>query len=260
MNGERNAGRWKARVLFLSALGLFLLCVSLPSRDRLVPLAGRAASSVVLVWYQDDRGVANYGTAFAVDGSGHFLTCAHVVRGREEVTIAIPSPEGERNIAARIVASEPALDAALLEAEESGVPPAPLGSAKGIRAGESVLFAGFPMGYTVNADLEPSVNFGHVSALPRWRVAKGGRRIPIVQIDASVSLGHSGSPLFRVSNGKVVGMLKSHVHVPGLVGSNEDVLDFVESIPPELAGRSGLGIALPADSLRRFLERHGVRP
>ncbi|MBM3320421.1 MAG: trypsin-like peptidase domain-containing protein [Candidatus Eisenbacteria bacterium] len=259
MGGGGVEGRWKMRIFYLAALGALLLCVSFLSRGRVVAVAERAASSVVLVWYQDDAGTASYGTAFAVDDKGHFLTCAHVVRGRQEVAIAFPTVEGEANVAARVVASDERIDAALLKADEKGLPAARFGSTKGLRVGEEVIFAGYPMGYTLNADLEPSVGFGHVSALPKWRVSARAPRIPIVQIDASVALGHSGSPLFRTSSGKVIGMLKSHVGVPGLVKSNDEVLDFVESIPSELVGRAGIGIALPADSLRRFLERHGVK-
>lgn len=226
----------------------------------LVGLAREASDSVALVWFHEESGYTGAGTAFAIDDEGRFLTCAHVIGDRREVTLAVPSPEGERNVTARVIARDPELDAALLEAKGLDLRPARLSRAADVRPGEEVLFAGFPLGYTVQTDLLPSVNVGHVSSLPRWKVSAGGPRIPIIQIDALVSLGNSGSPLYRASTGEVIGMLKSHIHVPGLVGSGEGVLDIVQSIPPELAGRAGIGVALPADSLRAFLERNGAKP
>jgi S1-C subfamily serine protease len=254
----RSATSWFFRGALTGAIAALAIWSVLAKRDRLVPLARELGASVALVWFQDDSGFTGSGTAFAV-GDGYFLTCAHVVGEREKVTLAIPSEGGERNVSARVVATDPGIDAMLLRADDPGLRPVELGRAAGVHPGEEVLFAGFPLGYTVHADLLPSVSVGHVSSLPEWRVTPGGPRIPIIQIDALVSLGNSGSPLVRTSTGEVIGMLKSHIHVPGLVGSDEDILDIVQSIPPELAGRAGIGIALPADSLRAFLARHGVK-
>jgi S1-C subfamily serine protease len=251
--------RWIVRAAAVLAVGVLLVWMSISRQAPLSSLAEDAAGAVALVWHHEGSGMTNSGTAFSVDDRGRFLTCAHVVRGRRDVTLAVPGPGGEKNYPARVVAEDVALDAALLEADGVRLPAVRLGSTSGVRVGEEVVFAGFPMGYTLNADLCPTVNFGHVSALPHWRVGARSPRIPIVQIDASVSLGHSGSPLYRASTGEVIGMLKSHVRVPG-IASDEDILGVVQSIPAEIVERTGIGIALPADSLRAFLARNGVKP
>jgi S1-C subfamily serine protease len=260
-NGRSSRSSFLTGVL-VGALAAFIAAAvwtGIEKQGAIVPRARQASGSVALVWFQDESGFTSTGTAFAVDDRGHFLTCAHVVEGRSDVTLAIPSPGGERNIGARVKARDLRLDAALLEAAGAGLRSVRLGKAAGLEPGEEVLFAGFPLGYTVSADLLPSVSVGHISSLPLWRVSEGGPRIPIIQVDAIVSLGNSGSPLVRTSSGEVIGMMKSHIHVPGLSGSEEGVLDIVESIPPELLGRAGIGIALPADSLRAFLARNGVK-
>lgn len=223
-------------------------------------VAERLSRSVVLVWYQADSGWASYGTAFAVDDAGHFLTCAHVVHGMKEVTVAAPSPGGEKNYRARVVVEELDIDAALLEVEELRLPPVRFGSSAAVKLGDDVALVGFPLGYTVNADLVPSLAAGHIAALPEWRVAPSAPRLPMLQVDASVALGQSGSPLFLRGTGEVVGMMKSHIRVPGLVESRDDVRGSLESIPDELVFQAGIGLALPADALAEFLRENGVAP
>ena len=215
--------------------------------------------SVALVWYQAPGGWLNCGTAFAVDGEGLLLTCSHLVHGRETVTVALPSPEGERNVRARVIAEDPNVDAALLRMEEGGPPPVPLGRSEGVRVGEEVGFVGYPLGYTVNAHVTPTLTMGHVAAKPHWRVRADAPRIPMIQVDASIAVGNSGSPLFLTGTGEVVGMMKSQLRVPGNVMEREDLLGWVETIPEELAPHAGIGLAIPIDQLREFLEENGVR-
>ncbi len=229
-----------------------------PSGPSFAEVAERLGRSVGLVWYHDASGWASYGTCFAVDSAGHLLTCAHVVHGRKEVTVAIPTGSGERNLPARVVAEDLDLDAAILLIDEPALAPVRFGLSGRVVVGEEVALSGFPLGYTVNADLTPSLTAGHVSALPEWRVRPGSMRTRMLQIDASIAAGQSGSPLFLRSTGEVVGMMKSHIHVPGLVESVEDIRDVTEAIPKELAAQTGIGLALPADGLRAFLAKNGV--
>ncbi|MBN1825186.1 MAG: trypsin-like peptidase domain-containing protein [Candidatus Eisenbacteria bacterium] len=229
-----------------------------PATDDLPGRVEEIARSVVLVWYQTAGGWANCGTAFAVDGEGRLLTCSHLVHGRETVTVTMPAPEGERNVRARVIAEDPNVDAALLLMEEAPPPPVRLGRSDGVRVGEEVGFVGYPLGYTVNAHVTPTLTMGHVAAKPNWRVRADSPRIPMIQVDASIAVGNSGSPLFRAGTGEVVGMMKSQLRVPGQILEREDLLGWVETIPEELAPHAGIGLALPIDQLKDFLERNGV--
>lgn len=262
MAGIGNRRGWAKEILLVligAALGgVAGWRIAAPPSGDLREVARRAGESVVLVWYQDSSGWSSYGTAFAVDGEGHFLTCAHVVADRRSVTVAVPSPGGEVNHRARVIAVDREIDAAILHVEDLRLPPLLFGTSRDAAVGDEVALAGFPLGYTVNADLTPSLAVGHVAARPEWRIGSGAPRIPMLQIDASVAVGQSGSPLFSQRTGRVLGMMKSHIRVPGLVESREDVLGAVESIPKELVDQAGIGLALPADMLRRFLADHGI--
>lgn len=229
-----------------------------PAGGDLCALAAEIFPSVVLVWYHGASDVANCGTAFSVDGEGHFLTCAHVVYGEENVTIAIPTPTGEKNVPARVISEDPDIDAALLYAEGTDIPPVRFGRSDRVRAGEKVAFVGFPLGYTVNADLTPSLTVGYVAAIPEWRVHANAPRLPMIQVDAAIAVGNSGSPLFLEESGLVVGMMKSQIRVPGLSRAREDVLGWAQMVPDELVPHAGIGLALPMDKLREFLKRNGI--
>jgi len=256
----RMQGRGRTWLLFIAAfaLGLLLGRALLPEPPSATGHAEEIARSVALVWYQGEGGWTHYGTAFSVDDEGRLLTCAHVVHGREAVTVAIPTPEGEKNVRAAVVAEDISIDAAILQMEEGRIPPVRFGESGAVRVGEEIAFAGFPLGYTVSADLFPSVVMGHVSAVPEWRVHPEAPRIRMFHLDASVAIGHSGSPLISRRTGKVIGMVKSHIHVPGPVVSTEDVLGEVESIPEKMAALTGIGIALPSDRLVAFLRENGI--
>jgi len=262
MDGPGKSGGWaRDTVLVIVAFAAGMVAghrLFAPSGPSFAEVAERLGRSVGLVWYHDDSGWASYGTCFAVDDAGHLLTCAHVVHGRKEVTVAVPTVSGEKNLTARVIAEDLDLDAAILMIEEPGLTPVRFGSSGGVHVGEEVAISGFPLGYTVNADLTPSLTAGHIAAIPEWRVRPGSMRIRMLQVDASIAAGQSGSPLFLRSTGEVVGMMKSQIHVPGLVGSAEDIRDVTEAIPEELAAQNGIGLALPADGLRAFLAENGV--
>jgi S1-C subfamily serine protease len=218
------------------------------------------SKSVVLVWFQEsDRGYASYGTGFALDSLGHILTCAHVVQDKEMVTVAVPVGDQEVNYPARVIDIDRDIDAALLKVIGAGLEGLAVDDGKPVRAGERVGFVGYPLGYTVDTSFGPSVTVGFVSAVRQWRVHPAAPRLPMIQVDGTVAIGTSGSPLFRVDTGAVVGMMKSHVRTPGPIGSGEDVLGEIESVPDKLATYTGIGLALPIGPLAKFAERNGVQ-
>ncbi|NNE07123.1 MAG: trypsin-like peptidase domain-containing protein, partial [Gemmatimonadetes bacterium] len=217
------------------------------------------AESVVLIWYQEaDRDFASYGTGFAIDTLGHILTCDHVIANRKSVTVAFPVNGRERNLPAEIVARNPAIDTALLKIDYTGMKPVSLGSSMRLRMGNFLAFAGYPLGYTVEAELSPSLTTGYVSALRWWRVMPQGPRLRMLQIDCTVAIGTSGSPVFDPGTGAVVGMMKSHIRTAGMVLNDEDVLGAIQQLPQELAVSAGIGLAIPIDPIEGFLRASGV--
>ena len=247
----------------ISTVIALLLCCAAPSRatTEFPDIVEEISKSVVLIWFQDvETGFTSYGTGFFIDTTGHVLTCAHVVAEKKRVTVAIPTDGGELNYSAKIVAIDPRVDAAILEIEPTGTHPLPLGTSRNVRAGEEVGFIGFPLGYTIESNLGPSLTMGYVSSVRTWRVVPSGPPLSMIQVDGTVAIGTSGSPLFRRDTGEVIGMMKSHVRTPGPVLSNEDVLGEIQSIPKEMALSAGIGLALPIDAITRFIEQSGVVP
>ncbi len=260
-------GSISCRLLRRAAL-LTMFSISVPgvpaqAASAAPTLADRVESisrEVVLVWYQDEKtGFSSYGSGFAVDSIGHILTCAHVVKDQKLVTVALSEHGLESNYPARVVVVDLYLDAALLITDAPGLKGLPLGRSATVRAGDETGFIGFPLGYTVDAGFGPSLAVGYVAARRRWRVHPAAPPLSMIQVDGTVAIGTSGSPLFLVDTGEVVGMMKSHVRTPGPVASEDDVIGEIESVPEQMASSAGIGLALPIDALARFVERNGGR-
>jgi len=121
-----------------------------------------------------------------------------------------------------------------------------------VREGEAVAFTGFPIGAVLG--LYPVTHRGIVSAIspiaipvidPKDLDVALIRRLrdpfPILQLDATAYPGNSGSPLYRISDGLVVGIVNS-VFVKG-------------SREKALSDPSGISYAIPVAHLRALMER-----
>lgn len=164
---------------------------------------------------------AGAGSGVALTGDGFLLTSAHVVAGSGRGGRAT-FVDG-REIAFRIVGSDPLSDLAILRADAADLTPAELGDAEGLRVGQLVVALGNPHGFA------GSVTAGVVSALGRSlpaRAGPAGRVIDnVIQTDAALNPGNSGGALADAS-GRVIGI---NTAVAGI----------------------GLGLAVPVDSVTR---------
>ncbi len=231
-----------------------------PPAETLPDRVESISKSVVLVWFQEsERGYASYGTGFALDTLGHILTCAHVVQDKKMVTVAVSVGENEVNYPATVIAVDPDIDAAILRVAGASLEGLRIDDKVDVRPGMGVGFVGFPLGYTVDTSFGPSLTVGYISAIRKWRVNPTASKVPMIQVDGTVAIGTSGSPLFRLDTGEVVGMMKSHVKTPGPIVSRENVLGAIEAVPDELATYAGIGLALPMGHLAEFIERNGVQ-
>jgi S1-C subfamily serine protease len=114
-------------------------------------------------------------------------------------------PSGER-IGARVVASVPSADLAMLRLERnpSLTPVAKLGDSDSVQVGDEVFIVGAPLGAA------NSLTAGHVSARrPAQRTFGGLFRAEFLQTDAAINQGNSGGPMFNLA-GEVVGIV-SHI-------------------------------------------------
>jgi len=198
------------------------------------------------------------GTGFVVGEGRWVATNLHVVRPllldadpKERLVAYLGQGERAQRRALTVLAEDPDHDLVLLRMD--GPPALPLRfSRRPVREGEAVAFTGFPIGAVLG--LYPVTHRGIVSAIspiaipvidPKDLDVALIRRLrdpfPILQLDATAYPGNSGSPLYRISDGLVVGIVNS-VFVKG-------------SREKALSDPSGISYAIPVAHLRALMER-----
>lgn len=152
------------------------------------------------------------GTGFFLSSDGYILTTYHVIEYaclyscRVKVTLY---DETRRN--AEIVGVDERSDLAVLKIPAESLSAAPLGDSGLLSVGDEVAVVGSPLG-----EQNFLMTFGRVNALNRL-ISTDKYSIPVntFQIDAAVSPGSSGSPVYN-SRGEVVGVLTTKYQSSGI--------------------------------------------
>jgi len=139
------------------------------------------------------------GTGVIVSSDGEILTNAHVVAGASEIRVRLAGETEPRE--ARLLASDPGNDLALLRMSGDGFDAAVFADPDSVKLGDEVVAIGFALGL----DGDPSVTLGIVSALDRTIGTDGAFLDGLIQTDAAISSGNSGGPLVN-ARGEVVGI------------------------------------------------------
>ncbi|MEI9941524.1 MAG: trypsin-like peptidase domain-containing protein [Pseudomonadota bacterium] len=150
-------------------------------------IAARSTPAIVTVRTGD-----GLGTGFVVRKDGWVATNFHVVRGATAVTVVF-SDHREFPVV-EIMNANRLHDLVILRIDARDLPVLPLGDSDQVRAGDSVLAIGHPLG------LEDTVSNGLISAV---RDVHAGLRV--LQISAPIAPGSSGGPLFN-DRGEVIGV------------------------------------------------------
>jgi len=201
--------------------------------------------------------VVYLGTGFVVGDGTEVITNAHVLPAALDVdnnqTLAVFSGRGTAAVArpAREVRRDEKHDLALLQFAGPPLPALPLGDAEAVREGQSVAFTGFPIGNVLG--LYPATHRGIIAAItPIARPLENARDLEAVhlrrlrdsfevfQLDATAYPGNSGSPLFELERGRVIGVINGVI-----------VKESRESI---LSRPSGISYAIPATHVTGLLE------
>lgn len=198
------------------------------------------------------------GTGFVVGDGAHVVTNYHVYQalsGKAGAEAAVFTGRGNTAKAhpVRLEKADKAHDLALLRLKVGHLPPVKLGGDGYAREGEDIAFTGFPIGVVLG--LFPATHRGIISAItPIVIPASSARtltptqikrlrnnRFNVYQLDATAYPGNSGSPVFRIGTGEVIGVINS-VFVKG---SKEALLEKP----------SGISYAIPVRYVRRLLTR-----
>lgn len=173
------------------------------------------------------RTPSGLGSGFFINDDGFLMTNFHVIEGETQISVEVYHQRAgqlERKTykQVRIVAMNKFADLALLKIEDKDAPRfkyTPIGRSDLLSVGERVFAIGSPLG------LERTVTEGILSTKTR---PMGGELY--LQTTAQINPGNSGGPLFNLS-GEVVGVTNMKI-------------TFGE----------GLGFAIPAESVRFFLD------
>ena len=164
---------------------------------------------------QEQESGTGSGVIFKKSGSkAYVLTNNHVIEGASKLTVSL---HNGKTVEGKVVGSDPLTDLAVVEINSSGVTKvAELGDSSSLRAGETVIAIGNPLG----EDLSRTVTQGIVSGVDRtvsMDTSAGESSINVIQTDAAINPGNSGGPLLT-TDGKVVGITSMKISETGVEG------------------------------------------
>jgi serine protease Do len=173
------------------------------------------------------RTPSGLGSGFIINEEGFLMTNFHVIEGETQISIEVyhlrnGQLERKSYRDVRIVAMNKFADLALLKIEDKDAATfkyVPIGNSDSLAVGEKVFAIGSPLG------LERTVTEGILSTKTRQMAGE-----LYLQTTTQINPGNSGGPLFNL-NGEVVGVTNMKI-------------TFGE----------GLGFAIPAESVRYFLD------
>jgi S1-C subfamily serine protease len=158
--------------------------------------------------------------------SDKVITAAHLVQSADSTVVEFPQGE---NIRAKVIGCSLSADVALLQLERSPVNyvAAKLGDSDQVAVGDEVFVVGAPYG------ISNTLTAGHVSARRSLKdKSQVATALELLQTDAAVNTGNSGSPLFNMK-GEIVGI--------------------VTNIMSRSGGSEGMAFAATSNTARRFL-------
>lgn len=201
------------------------------------------------------------GTGFVIGDGLHVLTNAHVIPEAVDKTkfetLAVFTRDGEKQSVRQAleIAADESHDIALLKIGGSPLPSMQLGNSGKVREGEQYAFTGYPIGMVLG--LNPVTHRGIISAISPIAIpAHGSQRLnskmirrlaeayDVFQLDATAYPGNSGSPLYDIGSGEVIGIINKV---------------FVQETKENLLERpSGISYAIPIRYAISLLKEKGI--
>ncbi len=164
------------------------------------------------------------GSGVLVAADGLIVTNYHVIRGAEEITVALADL---RRFPAELVLTDQSTDLAVLKIDvEESLPFLSLGDSDDLEVGDLVMAVGNPFG------VGQTVTLGIVSALARTQVGVSDYSF-FIQTDAAINPGNSGGALVT-TDGRLVGINTA--------------------IYSRSGGSVGIGFAIPSNMVRTVID------
>jgi len=170
---------------------------------------------------------ARIGAGFFLSSDGLVVTAAHILADAEQIVVSLPD---QRVVRATLLGADGETDIALLRVPVTPHAVPPIGSSRGLRAGDWVLAIGEPYG------LDRAVVAGIVGG--------PGRHFPedaallYIQSDLPLNPGNSGGPLLDMQGNIVAMNLRTIIGSYGAPGLSLSVpIEIVQQIAAQLAER-----------------------
>lgn len=202
------------------------------------------------------------GTGFAVGDGGQIITNAHVVNKDldvdhlERYAVFFRQDQNERMVLADLKVTDQEHDLSLLRLQEGKLPVLEIGDSRQVREGELFAFTGYPIGMVLG--LYPVTHRSIISAIsPNAIPVIASRQLNVTmlkkletpydvfQLDATAYPGNSGSPLYDMDSGKVIGIINK-VFVQG---SKENAI----------SNPSGISYAIPSEHIKQLLNQKNIQ-
>lgn len=143
--------------------------------------------------------VQSQGSGVLISKDGKVVTVAHLVQSADSITVQTGIESG---ISAKVIASEPAADIALLQLERmpADISPAKMGNSDDVKTGQQAFIVGAPYG------LHKTITVGYISGRHHPKPPFGPfQPNEMFQTDSGMHHGSSGAPLFNM-DGKIIGI------------------------------------------------------
>lgn len=203
----------KTRLIAMVIIVLGIFWASITEGQALRDVFKRVNSSVVVIRAVETNVIAGppsqpaiaggLGSGELISTDGEIMTAAHLVETADTVFVQFSNRE---IFTAKVIASEPAADVALLKLNSpppSGATVAPLGDSDKVEVGDQIFVIGAPHGISY------TLTVGYISARRRPNTLYSGLSLAeFFQTDAAINEGNSGGPMFNMA-GEIVGIVSS---------------------------------------------------
>ncbi len=201
------------------------------------------------------------GTGFVIGNGQLIVTNAHViaktlnVEKREDWAIFVTINNKPKMAFVDRIAVDRKHDIAILKLRRGTLPALELGEVSNVREGKQYAFTGYPIGMVLG--LYPVTHTGIVSAIspvaiPVYNSRKLNSKVinrlqepyNVYQLDATAYPGNSGSPLYEINSGAVIGVINKVF-----------VKETKENV---LSKPSGISYAIPIEHVKKLLSIKGL--